>query len=122
MSTGIFLFRKLKDLTEWRSKEFGPQIEMSAMETFIVQKYVENPYLLAGGCLVAILCYSTAYHGGITTGVVEKSALVTPKGTKGSKLRAPLSWCHEKRGGLNVESFESTLLDGLARSMDTGQS
>ncbi|OAD61640.1 putative tubulin polyglutamylase TTLL9 [Eufriesea mexicana] len=45
---GIFLFRKLKDLTEWRSKEFGPQTEMSTMETFIVQKYVENPYLLAG--------------------------------------------------------------------------
>ncbi|XP_006617596.2 probable tubulin polyglutamylase TTLL9 [Apis dorsata] len=46
---GIFLFRKLKDLSEWRSKEFGSsQIELSPIETFIVQKYVENPYLLAG--------------------------------------------------------------------------
>lgn len=46
--TGIFLFRKLKDLSEWRSKEFGQQVEIPPVETFIVQKYVENPYLLAG--------------------------------------------------------------------------
>ncbi|CAD1474212.1 unnamed protein product, partial [Heterotrigona itama] len=46
--TGIFLFRKLKDLSEWCSKEFGQQVETSPPETFIVQKYVENPYLLAG--------------------------------------------------------------------------
>ncbi|KAK9295516.1 hypothetical protein QLX08_010184 [Tetragonisca angustula] len=45
---GIFLFRKLKDLSEWCSKEFGQQVETSPPETFIVQKYVENPYLLAG--------------------------------------------------------------------------
>ncbi|CAL7937617.1 unnamed protein product [Xylocopa violacea] len=45
---GIFLFRKLKDLSEWRTKEFPPQLETTPVETFIVQKYVENPYLLAG--------------------------------------------------------------------------
>ncbi|XP_043512318.1 probable tubulin polyglutamylase TTLL9 [Frieseomelitta varia] len=46
---GIFLFRKLKDLSEWCSKEFGQQVETTPpTETFIVQKYVENPYLLAG--------------------------------------------------------------------------
>ncbi|KZC14998.1 putative tubulin polyglutamylase TTLL9 [Dufourea novaeangliae] len=45
---GIFLFRKLKDLTEWRTKEFNFQQLETPVETFIVQKYVENPYLLAG--------------------------------------------------------------------------
>ncbi|XP_076394729.1 putative tubulin polyglutamylase TTLL9 isoform X1 [Megachile rotundata] len=50
---GIFLFRKLKDLAEWRNKEYGPELieanrDQPAVETFIVQKYVENPYLLAG--------------------------------------------------------------------------
>ncbi|XP_076229454.1 putative tubulin polyglutamylase TTLL9 [Nomia melanderi] len=45
---GIFLFRRLKDLAEWRAKEFNCQQLETPVETFIVQKYVENPYLLAG--------------------------------------------------------------------------
>ncbi|XP_076375568.1 putative tubulin polyglutamylase TTLL9 [Megalopta genalis] len=45
---GIFLFRKLKDLAEWRAKEFNCQQLETPIETFIVQRYVENPYLLAG--------------------------------------------------------------------------
>lgn len=47
---GIFLFRRLKDLADWRAKEFGPQQTEIPAETFIVQRYVENPYLLAGPC------------------------------------------------------------------------
>ncbi|XP_066581602.1 probable tubulin polyglutamylase TTLL9 [Prorops nasuta] len=49
---GIFLFRKLKDLADWKSKESNKAKESgdkeAPPETFIVQKYVDNPYLLAG--------------------------------------------------------------------------
>lgn len=52
---GIFLFRKLKNLAEWRTKEFGMEPVEIPSETFIVQRYVENPYLLAGSCFPAIV-------------------------------------------------------------------
>ncbi|XP_076242284.1 putative tubulin polyglutamylase TTLL9 [Calliopsis andreniformis] len=60
---GIFLFRKLKDLAEWRTREFGIQpMEMPA-ETFIVQRYVENPYLLAGRKFdLRIYALVTSFH------------------------------------------------------------
>lgn len=53
---GIFLFRKLKDLYEWKPKESTANATTTStlhtntgkVETFVVQKYVENPYLLAG--------------------------------------------------------------------------
>ncbi|XP_043479338.1 probable tubulin polyglutamylase TTLL9 [Leptopilina heterotoma] len=50
---GIFLFRKLKDLYEWKPKESTANASTThtnagKVETFVVQKYVENPYLLAG--------------------------------------------------------------------------
>ncbi|XP_026670778.1 probable tubulin polyglutamylase TTLL9 [Ceratina calcarata] len=61
---GIFLFRKLKDLSDWRSKEFGQQqLETTPVETFIVQKYVENPYLLAGRKFdLRIYALVTSFH------------------------------------------------------------
>lgn len=45
---GIFLFRKLKDLVEWKSKELKLQQPGTTAETYIVQRYVDNPYLVAG--------------------------------------------------------------------------
>ncbi|KAG7190240.1 hypothetical protein KM043_006359 [Ampulex compressa] len=45
---GIFLFRRLKNLAEWKAKEFASQQSELSAETFIVQKYVDDPYLLAG--------------------------------------------------------------------------
>lgn len=45
---GIFLFRKLKDLIEWKSRETKPQQPGTSTETYVVQKYIDNPYLVAG--------------------------------------------------------------------------
>ncbi|XP_053975714.1 probable tubulin polyglutamylase TTLL9 [Hylaeus volcanicus] len=60
---GIFLFRKLKDLAEWRTKEFCFPLLETHSETFIVQKYVENPYLLAGRKFdLRIYALVTSFH------------------------------------------------------------
>ncbi|XP_011644199.1 probable tubulin polyglutamylase TTLL9 [Pogonomyrmex barbatus] len=45
---GIFLFRKLKDLVEWKSKEVKLQQPGIPIETYVVQRYIDNPYLVAG--------------------------------------------------------------------------
>ncbi|XP_058498383.1 probable tubulin polyglutamylase TTLL9 [Solea solea] len=47
---GIFLFRKLKDIMEWkkdgaRSEE---QKESAQVESYVAQRYIENPYLING--------------------------------------------------------------------------
>jgi len=44
---GIFLFRKLKDLAEWKNREIKQQTGIST-ETYVVQRYIDNPYLVAG--------------------------------------------------------------------------
>ncbi|XP_072759435.1 probable tubulin polyglutamylase TTLL9 [Anoplolepis gracilipes] len=43
---GIFLFRKLKDLVEWKSRE--SQQLGTLTETYVVQRYIDNPYLVTG--------------------------------------------------------------------------
>ncbi|XP_058808637.1 probable tubulin polyglutamylase TTLL9 [Phymastichus coffea] len=53
---GIFLFRRLRDLAEWRSREYpAPSADsnsdgegLAAPDVYIVQKYIDEPYLLAG--------------------------------------------------------------------------
>nr|KAF7432044.1 hypothetical protein H0235_004968 [Vespula pensylvanica] len=45
---GIFLFRRLKDLIEWKSSRIEKQQSEGPIETFVVQKYIDDPYLLAG--------------------------------------------------------------------------
>ncbi|KYQ46375.1 putative tubulin polyglutamylase TTLL9 [Trachymyrmex zeteki] len=45
---GIFLFRKLKDLIEWKSREVKSQQSGVPAEIYVVQKYIDNPYLVAG--------------------------------------------------------------------------
>lgn len=48
---GIFLFRKLKNLAEWKSREevkAASQQPGASIETYIVQRYIDNPYLVAG--------------------------------------------------------------------------
>ncbi|XP_019907512.2 probable tubulin polyglutamylase TTLL9 isoform X2 [Esox lucius] len=47
---GIFLFRKLKDITDWkkdgsRSEE---QRDETQVESYVAQRYIENPYLISG--------------------------------------------------------------------------
>uniref|UniRef100_T1J250 Tubulin--tyrosine ligase-like protein 9 n=1 Tax=Strigamia maritima TaxID=126957 RepID=T1J250_STRMM len=43
---GIFLFQKLKDITDWKKNQLDPEKEMP--ETYVVQRYVANPYLIGG--------------------------------------------------------------------------
>jgi len=45
---GIFLFRKLKDLVEWKNKGAKSQQLGIPTEIYVVQKYIDNPYLVAG--------------------------------------------------------------------------
>ncbi|CAG5121522.1 unnamed protein product, partial [Candidula unifasciata] len=51
---GIFLFKRLKDITDWkRGVEYQPQLlspdgTSQAIETYVVQRYIENPYLIGG--------------------------------------------------------------------------
>lgn len=40
---GIFLFKKLKDITEWKKKDRN-----SDTENYVVQVYIHRPYLIGG--------------------------------------------------------------------------
>ncbi|ELU03224.1 hypothetical protein CAPTEDRAFT_134404, partial [Capitella teleta] len=47
---GIFLFRKLKDIVDWKKGEYQPLPDPTkeAPETYVVQRYLEDPYLIGG--------------------------------------------------------------------------
>ncbi|XP_053500349.1 probable tubulin polyglutamylase TTLL9 isoform X2 [Ictalurus furcatus] len=47
---GIFLFRKLKDIMEWKKDgiRFEEQKEEAQVESHVAQRYIENPYLING--------------------------------------------------------------------------
>lgn len=49
---GIFLFRKLKDINEWKKEDFFRRDEekndKEPPETYVVQRYIEKPYLIGG--------------------------------------------------------------------------
>ncbi|XP_049635461.1 probable tubulin polyglutamylase TTLL9 [Suncus etruscus] len=47
---GIFLFRKLKDIMDWRkdSRCTDDQKDEIIVENYVAQRYIENPYLIGG--------------------------------------------------------------------------
>ncbi|KAJ6655901.1 hypothetical protein lerEdw1_004671 [Lerista edwardsae] len=61
---GIFLFRKLKDVIDWRKQEPGKRLNIKEtckdgvrlddqkddipVENYVAQRYIENPYLIGG--------------------------------------------------------------------------
>ncbi|XP_070574514.1 probable tubulin polyglutamylase TTLL9 isoform X2 [Ptychodera flava] len=49
---GIFLFRKLKDITDWKKNDTyrrdDRQEEKEAPETYIVSRYIDRPYVIGG--------------------------------------------------------------------------
>ncbi|ESO85064.1 hypothetical protein LOTGIDRAFT_221527 [Lottia gigantea] len=47
---GIFLFRKLKDITNWKKGDYQPLADQTkeAPELYVVQRYISNPYLIGG--------------------------------------------------------------------------
>merc|ERR1711963_352904 len=50
---GIFLFKKLKDITDWRKEDYYRSIDekkedREQPEAYIVQRYIDNPYLIGG--------------------------------------------------------------------------
>ncbi|XP_069507107.1 probable tubulin polyglutamylase TTLL9 isoform X2 [Ambystoma mexicanum] len=47
---GIFLFRKLKDIMDWKKDGGRPddQKEEIPVENYVAQRYIENPYLIGG--------------------------------------------------------------------------
>ncbi|XP_046565070.1 LOW QUALITY PROTEIN: probable tubulin polyglutamylase TTLL9 [Haliotis rubra] len=48
---GIFLFRKLKDIMDWRKGQYQPVSDPNIREgpeLYVVQPYIEDPYLIGG--------------------------------------------------------------------------
>ncbi|XP_035289767.1 probable tubulin polyglutamylase TTLL9 [Anguilla anguilla] len=47
---GIFLFRKLKDITDWRRDRGRAEEarEEAQVESYVAQRYIEDPYLIGG--------------------------------------------------------------------------
>nr|XP_057940999.1 probable tubulin polyglutamylase TTLL9 isoform X7 [Doryrhamphus excisus] len=48
---GIFLFKKLKDIMDWRKHDgtrSEEQRDAGQVESYVAQRYIENPYLLGG--------------------------------------------------------------------------
>ncbi|OAF69976.1 putative tubulin polyglutamylase TTLL9 [Intoshia linei] len=53
---GIFLFRRLKDIIDWKKSESynspcthkQDNTELVPIETYVVQRYIQNPYLIGG--------------------------------------------------------------------------
>lgn len=49
---GIFLFRKLKDITDWKKEDYfhrdDEKSDKDPPETYVVQRYIEKPYLIGG--------------------------------------------------------------------------
>ncbi|KAG9462043.1 hypothetical protein GDO78_015035, partial [Eleutherodactylus coqui] len=78
---GIFLFRKLKDIIDWKKdgSRTDEQKDEIAVENYVAQRYIENPYLIGGrkfdlrvyvlvtsGCkwmIQQLRLYLTAKHG-----------------------------------------------------------
>ncbi|KAJ8016579.1 hypothetical protein DPEC_G00008700 [Dallia pectoralis] len=47
---GIFLFRKLKDIIDWKKDGIrsDEQRDETQVESYVAQRYIENPYLISG--------------------------------------------------------------------------
>ncbi|PNJ57354.1 TTLL9 isoform 10, partial [Pongo abelii] len=47
---GIFLFRRLKDIMDWRkdTRSSDDQKDDIPVENYVAQRYIENPYLIGG--------------------------------------------------------------------------
>ncbi|MGH0189539.1 UNVERIFIED_CONTAM: hypothetical protein FKN15_036465 [Acipenser sinensis] len=47
---GIFLFRKLKDIMDWKKdgNRSEDQKDETQVESYVAQRYIENPYLIGG--------------------------------------------------------------------------
>ncbi|MGH0184868.1 UNVERIFIED_CONTAM: hypothetical protein FKN15_027018 [Acipenser sinensis] len=45
---GIFLFRKLKDIMDWKKdgNRSEDQKDETQVESYVAQRYIENPYLI----------------------------------------------------------------------------
>ncbi|XP_056588553.1 probable tubulin polyglutamylase TTLL9 isoform X3 [Triplophysa dalaica] len=82
---GIFLFRKLKDITDWRKDgtRSEEQKEEAQVESYVAQRYIENPYLIAGRkfdlrVYVLVTSYvplkAWLYHVHLTNVAVQKTA------------------------------------------------
>ncbi|ESO96908.1 hypothetical protein LOTGIDRAFT_214448 [Lottia gigantea] len=62
---GIFLFKRLKDITDWKKgTEYLPSSDPNreTPETYVVQRYIENPYLIGGRKFdIRVYCLITSY-------------------------------------------------------------
>ncbi|CAN0492960.1 unnamed protein product, partial [Discosporangium mesarthrocarpum] len=45
---GIFIVTKLSQISKWRSESRWERSKDDGPETYVVQRYVTNPYLMAG--------------------------------------------------------------------------
>ncbi|KAG2461335.1 TTLL9 polyglutamylase, partial [Polypterus senegalus] len=59
---GIFLFRKLKDIMDWKKEgsRFDEQKDETQVERYVAQRYIENPYLIGDAHLTNVAIQKTA--------------------------------------------------------------
>uniref|UniRef100_A0A8C0Z4N3 Tubulin--tyrosine ligase-like protein 9 n=2 Tax=Canis lupus familiaris TaxID=9615 RepID=A0A8C0Z4N3_CANLF len=128
---GIFLFRRLKDIMDWRkdSRSSDDQKDEIPVENYVAQRYIENPYLIGGrkfDLRVYVLVMSWSGHGRcnvhLTNVAVQKTSPdYHPK--KGCKwmLQRFRQYLASKHGPEAVEALFSDMDNIFVRSLQSVQ-
>uniref|UniRef100_A0A914E4F3 Tubulin--tyrosine ligase-like protein 9 n=1 Tax=Acrobeloides nanus TaxID=290746 RepID=A0A914E4F3_9BILA len=92
---GIFLFKKLKDITEWKKKDRPSNAETSP---YVVQSYISRPYLIGGKKFdIRLYVLVTSTEESFTNSIYQASAHLINFLTHNFCLRKTLLECNRQR-------------------------